>query len=138
VRSIARRHGGEALLKAEGEARAAHSLFVCQGLSRMSHILVVEDESHIAQGLRFNLEAEGHSVEIAEDGEDALNRMLVKNQLLIWCCWINAAGQRRFHRGPRTASAAKLCAHPDAHGAWPPEDVLKGFESGATIIWRNL
>ena len=31
----------------------------------MSRILVVEDESHIAEGLRFNLEAEGHSVESA-------------------------------------------------------------------------
>ncbi|HWG39173.1 MAG TPA: response regulator, partial [Candidatus Acidoferrales bacterium] len=46
----------------------------------MSRILVVEDESHIAQGLRFNLEAEGHSVEIVENGEDALDRILVKNQ----------------------------------------------------------
>ena len=26
----------------------------------MSRILVVEDEQHIAEGLRFNLEAEGH------------------------------------------------------------------------------
>ncbi len=42
----------------------------------MSRILVVEDERHIAQGLRFNLEAEGHSVQIAEDGESALDRML--------------------------------------------------------------
>ena len=26
----------------------------------MSRILVVEDEAHLAQGLRFNLEAEGY------------------------------------------------------------------------------
>ena len=26
----------------------------------MSQILIVEDEQHIAEGLRFNLEAEGH------------------------------------------------------------------------------
>jgi len=39
-------------------------------------ILIVEDESHLAEGLRFNLEAEGYVVEIAEDGpagERALN-----------------------------------------------------------------
>src|SRR6266545_268888 len=35
----------------------------------MSRILVVEDEQHIADGLRFNLEAEGHDVTIATDGE---------------------------------------------------------------------
>lgn len=45
----------------------------------MSRILVVEDEVHLAQGLRFNFEAEGHSVQITERGEDALTR-LVKNR----------------------------------------------------------
>jgi len=42
----------------------------------MSRVLIVEDETHIANGLRFNLEAEGHSVEIAGDGESALERLL--------------------------------------------------------------
>src|SRR6266699_1490266 len=45
----------------------------------MSRILIVEDEMHLAQGLRFNFEAEGHSVDITERGEDALTR-LVKNR----------------------------------------------------------
>ena len=35
----------------------------------MSRVLIVEDEAHLAQGLRFNLEAEGHSVEVAGDGD---------------------------------------------------------------------
>src|SRR3984957_20713680 len=42
----------------------------------MSRILIVEDEAHLAAGLRFNLEAEGHSVEISDTGEDALERLL--------------------------------------------------------------
>jgi DNA-binding response OmpR family regulator len=37
----------------------------------VARILVVEDESHLAEGLQFNLEAEGHEVEIAEDGSSA-------------------------------------------------------------------
>ena len=37
----------------------------------MARILVVEDEAHLAEGLRFNLEAEGHEVEIARDGAAA-------------------------------------------------------------------
>ncbi len=37
----------------------------------MSRILVVEDEAHLAEGLQFNLEAEGHVVEIAADGRVA-------------------------------------------------------------------
>jgi DNA-binding response OmpR family regulator len=42
----------------------------------LSRVLVVEDEAHLAQGLRFNLEAEGHSVEVAGDGETAIGRLL--------------------------------------------------------------
>ncbi len=37
----------------------------------MPRILLVEDESHLAEGLQFNLEAEGHEVTIAEDGRTA-------------------------------------------------------------------
>ncbi len=35
-------------------------------------ILIVEDEVHIAEGIRFNLEAEGYAVEVAGDGSRAL------------------------------------------------------------------
>lgn len=37
----------------------------------MSRILVVEDETHLAEGLKFNLQAEGHTVELAADGVKA-------------------------------------------------------------------
>jgi DNA-binding response OmpR family regulator len=42
----------------------------------MSRILVVEDEGHIAEGLRFNLEAEGHEVVVAPDGRVASDALL--------------------------------------------------------------
>ena len=38
----------------------------------MSQVLVVEDEEHLATGLRFNLEAEGYEVEVVDTGESAL------------------------------------------------------------------
>jgi DNA-binding response OmpR family regulator len=41
----------------------------------MARILVVEDEPHLAMGLRFNLEADGHDVSVAADGETALARL---------------------------------------------------------------
>jgi DNA-binding response OmpR family regulator len=41
----------------------------------MSRILVVEDEAHIAEGLQFNLEAEGHEVIVASDGGQAQDRI---------------------------------------------------------------
>jgi len=41
----------------------------------MPHILVVEDEQHLAFGIKFNLEAEGYTVTVADDGPAALGRM---------------------------------------------------------------
>ena len=38
----------------------------------MARILIVEDESNLAQGLLFNLRAEGHEVSVDGDGESAL------------------------------------------------------------------
>ena len=40
----------------------------------MSRILVVEDEQHLADGLRYNLEAERHDVVLVDNGEEALAR----------------------------------------------------------------
>jgi DNA-binding response OmpR family regulator len=42
----------------------------------MPRVLLVEDEAHLAEGLRFNIEAEGHEVELAADGRAALERLL--------------------------------------------------------------
>jgi DNA-binding response OmpR family regulator len=41
----------------------------------MSRILVVEDERHLADGLRYNLEADEHEVDLCENGEDALRKL---------------------------------------------------------------
>ena len=38
----------------------------------MPHILVVEDEQHLAYGIKFNLEAEGYTVTAVGDGQAAL------------------------------------------------------------------
>ena len=98
----------------------------------MSRILVVEDEGHIAQGLRFNLEAEGHSVEIAEDGESALDRMLVKSEpfdlVLLDVMLPGKDGftvARELRQQQNFAPILMLTARGRS------EDVLKGFESGA-------
>ncbi|MCP4190823.1 MAG: response regulator transcription factor [Planctomycetaceae bacterium] len=38
----------------------------------MAHIIVVEDEEHLAKGIQFNLQAEGYEVKTVSNGRDAL------------------------------------------------------------------
>jgi DNA-binding response OmpR family regulator len=42
----------------------------------MARVLVVEDEVNLAQGLLFNLQAEGHEVSVEADGDAALDTLL--------------------------------------------------------------
>ena len=63
------RLGGE-----RGTGAGKHLHFRTAG-QQMTRILVVEDERHLADGLRFNLEAEGYAVEVAGTGEEALELM---------------------------------------------------------------
>src|SRR5207302_7892057 len=42
----------------------------------MSRVLIVEDEEHLATGLRFNLEAEGYEVDVVDTGESALECLM--------------------------------------------------------------
>ena len=46
----------------------------------MSEILLVEDEEHLARGLKFNLEAEGYPTSVVGDGESALDLLLKKRK----------------------------------------------------------
>ena len=98
----------------------------------MSRILIVEDEAHLAQGLRFNLEAEGHAVETAERGEEALVR-LVKNResfdALVLDVMLPGKDGFTVARELRDAKNYIPLLMLTARGR--PEDVLKGFESGA-------
>ena len=98
----------------------------------MSSILVVEDEPHLAQGLRFNLEAEGHSVELTESGEDALDRLLQQKQgfdAVVLDVMLPGKDGFTVARELRDAQHFVPLLMLTARGR--PEDVLKGFESGA-------
>jgi DNA-binding response OmpR family regulator len=98
----------------------------------MSRILVVEDESHIAQGLRFNLEAEGHDVVLTESGEDGLQRLLRKREpfdLLVLDVML--PGKDGFAVAAELRRARNYIPLLMLTARGRPEDVLKGFESGA-------
>jgi len=98
----------------------------------MSRILVVEDETHIARGLRFNLEAEGHSVELMEKGEDALKKLLADRKaydLLVLDVMLPGKDGFTVARELRESQNFIPLLMLTARGR--PEDVLKGFECGA-------
>lgn len=98
----------------------------------MSRILVVEDEAHIAAGLRFNLEAEGHKVEVSERGEEALDRLLHKReQFDLLVLDVMLPGQDGFAVARELRKSQQFVPLLMLTARSRPEDVLKGFESGA-------
>ena len=93
------------------------------------NILIVEDEKHLADGLKFNLEAEGFDVEISPDGEGALAAIegsefdaIVLDVMLPGIDGFNVAHTLR-EKGDHTPILMLT-----ARGR--PEDVLRGFEAG--------
>jgi DNA-binding response OmpR family regulator len=98
----------------------------------MSRILIVEDEAHLADGLRFNLEAEGHDVDVDGDGQQALDRLLGdRSRYDAVVLDVMLPGKDGF--------AVVKCLREEGHyvpvlmltARSRPEDVLHGFESGA-------
>jgi len=98
----------------------------------MAHILICEDEPHIATGVQFNLEAEGHVVQVVDNGEGALARVAEAGETidaLILDVMLPGIDGFLVAQSLR----ARGWFHPilmlTARGR--AEDVLRGFEAGA-------
>jgi DNA-binding response OmpR family regulator len=97
----------------------------------MSKIVVVEDEAHIAHGLRFNLEAEGHDVEVFESGEPALLRLLSTDDTTdVLILDVMLPGIDGFEIATQLRGANRFLPILMLTALGRPDDVLKGFESG--------
>jgi len=98
----------------------------------MSRILIVEDEAHLAEGLRFNLEAEGYAVDITDNGEDALKRLLKDRETFdALVLDVMLPGQDGFSVARELRKSQNYTPLLMLTARSRPEDVLKGFESGA-------
>jgi two-component system, OmpR family, alkaline phosphatase synthesis response regulator PhoP len=98
----------------------------------MSRVLVVEDEEHLAQGLRFNLEAEGYAAEVVGDGEAATDRLLEnKENFDVVVLDIMLPGKDGFSVVSELRAARNYVPVLMLTARGRPEDVLKGFASGA-------
>jgi len=98
----------------------------------MSRVLVVEDEQHLAEGLRFNLEAEGYQVQLVETGEAALEQLKSNGQpfdvviLDVMLPGINGFGVvSQMREAGQFVPTLMLTARGHA------DDVLQGFAAGA-------
>jgi two-component system, OmpR family, alkaline phosphatase synthesis response regulator PhoP len=108
----------------------------------MSHVLIVEDEAHLADGLRFNLEAEGHTVTVVRDGESALRLLLgkwkggrIENEMEkefdAVVLDVMLPGKDGFAVAAELRAAKNFVPVLMLTARGRPEDVLKGFASGA-------
>ena len=98
----------------------------------MSRLLVVEDEAHLAQGLRFNLEAEGHSVHVTDKGEEALALLLKDNEAFdALILDVMLPGKDGFAVARQLRTAQNYIPLLMLTARTRPQDVLQGFESGA-------
>jgi DNA-binding response OmpR family regulator len=98
----------------------------------MSRILVVEDELHLAEGLRFNLEAEGYQVEVVDTGEAALERLLpgpARFDVVVLDVMLPGKDGFTVMREMRQAGQFIPTLMLTARGH--AEDILLGFEAGA-------
>jgi DNA-binding response OmpR family regulator len=98
----------------------------------MSRVLVVEDEAHLAKGLRFNLEAEGHAVEVCGDGETAIERLLDDHQAFDAVVLdVMLPGKDGFAVATALRKAKNYVPVLMLTARGRPEDVLQGFAAGA-------
>jgi len=98
----------------------------------MSQILVVEDEAHLAEGLRFNLEQEGYSVQVVSNGEEALDLLLNrKEEFDALVLDVMLPGKDGFTVARTLRETQNYIPLLMLTARSRPEDVLQGFESGA-------
>jgi two-component system, OmpR family, alkaline phosphatase synthesis response regulator PhoP len=99
----------------------------------MSKILVVEDEQHLAEGLRFNLEAEGYQVQVVESGEAALDTLNAAESppFDVVVLDVMLPGKDGFAVMTEMRQAGQFVPTLMLTARGHPEDILKGFTAGA-------
>jgi DNA-binding response OmpR family regulator len=97
----------------------------------VSRILIVEDEQHIAEGLRFNLEADGHDATIAADGERALALLIGERRSFdVVILDVMLPGKDGFTVASEVRGAGNFVPILMLTARGSAGDVLRGFEAG--------
>ncbi|MEO5924345.1 MAG: response regulator transcription factor [Bryobacteraceae bacterium] len=98
----------------------------------MSSVLIVEDEKHLADGLRFNLEAEGYTVGVVDTGEAALET-ITKNPggFDVMVLDVMLPGKTGFEVISELRMGGQFVPTLMLTARGHPDDILKGFAAGA-------
>ena len=98
----------------------------------MSRILIVEDEQHLAEGLRFNLEAEGYQVHVADTGEAALEVLAAGEPAFdVVVLDVMLPGKDGFAVMSELRHGGQFIPTLMLTARGHPDDVLRGFAAGA-------
>ena len=98
----------------------------------MSRVLVVEDEQHLADGLRFNLEAEGYQVHVVDNGESALDTLRKEsNPFDVVILDVMLPGKDGFTVMSEMRASGQFVPTLMLTARGHPDDVLRGFGAGA-------
>ncbi len=98
----------------------------------MSRLLIVEDEAHIASGLRYNLETDGHDVTLVDNGEAALAELEADPARVdLVVLDVMLPGVSGFTVAARMRARGWLIPILMLTARGRAEDVLRGFEAGA-------
>jgi DNA-binding response OmpR family regulator len=98
----------------------------------MSRVLIIEDEAHLADGLRFNLETDGYEVETADTGESGLEllaRQPPSFDLLVLDLML--PGISGFEVVSRLRAGGNFIPVLILTARNRPDDILQGFAAGA-------
>ena len=99
----------------------------------MKRILIVEDEQHLADGLRFNLEQEGYEVELVESGEAALDLLIGEKRVEFDAVVLDVMlpGKNGFEVMTEMRHAQQFVPTLILTARGHSADVLQGFAAGA-------
>ena len=96
-------------------------------------VLIVEDEQHLADVLKFNLDAEGYSAEVVDTGEAALDRLTAPGRPAFDLVILDVMlpGKDGFAVVTELRAAHQFVPVLILTALGRPDDILKGFAAGA-------
>jgi DNA-binding response OmpR family regulator len=97
-------------------------------------VLLVEDEVHLAEGIRFNLQEEGYAVDVIGDGRQALAQLTAPEGAERWdlvLLDVMLPGLDGFSVAARVREAGNFVPILMLTAKSLPEDVVQGLEAGA-------